>query len=127
GRPVAGGRARSGRLRVAARLEETAGADVGAALEARIGGCVKDGQRTHLGALGEQAVAADLSEETVEPRGRGGKLDVRRRVAGVGCETADREASGPQTAVQLEGEEQVCQLGLSVGAYPAVMMLGLKV
>src|SRR5439155_20440096 len=66
-------------------------------------------------------------EETVEPGSRGGALDVRRAVAGVGGEAADRRAGGAQTAVQLEGEEQGRQLRLSVGAPAAVAALALKV
>src|SRR5437773_2205445 len=121
---VAGGLTRAGAgLRVATRLEETAGADVGATFEARIGGGVEDGQRARFGALGEEAAAADPPEETVEPGRRGGGLDVRRGVAGVGGEAADRRAGGAQTAVQLEGEEQGRQLRLSVGAPAAVAAL----
>src|SRR5439155_13210241 len=114
---VAGGFTRAGAgLRVSARLEEAAWADVGATFEPGIGRGVKNGQCAYLGALGEEAAAADPPEETVEPGRRGGGLDVGRGVAGVGGQAADRRTGGAQTAVQLEGEEQGRQLRLSVGA-----------
>src|SRR5439155_8328244 len=125
---VACGRARPGAgLRVSARLEEAAGADVAATFEAGAGGGVEDGQRSHLGALGEEAAAADPPEQAVEPRGGSGGLDVRRGVAGVGGKTADGRADGAQAAVQLEGEEQGRKLRLRVGAAAAVAALALKV
>src|SRR5439155_3678204 len=125
---VAGGFTRAGAgLRVSARLEEAAWADVGATLEPGIGRGVKNGQCAHLGALGEEAGAADPPEQAVERRRGGGRLDVGRGVAGVGGEAADRRAGGAQTAVQLEGEEQGRQLRLGVGAPAAVAALALEV
>src|SRR4029453_108608 len=103
---VKGGRTRAGAgFRVATRLEEPAGSDMRAAFEGRISGGVENGQRSHLRALGEKATATDLPEQAVEPRRRGGGLDVRGGVAGVGGETADRRAGGAQSAVEFEGEE----------------------
>src|SRR5438876_3639246 len=125
---VVGGLTRAGAgLRVATRLEEAAWADVGATFKPGIGRGVKNGQCAHLGALGEEAAAADPPEETVEPGRRGGGLDVGRGVAGVGGQAADRRTGGAQTAVQLEGEEQGRQLRLSVGAPAAVAALALEV
>src|SRR5437667_49986 len=123
-RLVAGGGAGTGGLWIAARLEEAAGADICTAGQRGIGRRVQDRQGPHLGALGKDAVA-DPHERAV--RHGGGSREVRRRVTGVRRQAAYRRAGGAQPPVELEGEKQVRQLRLAVGAAgtaAAVAVLG---
>ena len=110
--------------RVAALLAEAVRADVGAALEAGLGGGVERGQRAHLGALGDHRVA-DPSP--------GGRPAAARRTAGWsprsrgGRPALDGRARGAQPPVQLEREQQVGELRLPVGAPAEVVAVAVQV
>ena len=113
-------------LRIPALLAAPARPDVGTAgqLSGRRG--VQGGQRAHVGALGEQAVADPHERLLVEAVGRC-ELEVGARVPGVGGQAQQRAGRRGGTALELEAEHQVGQLGLAVGAPPAVLPLALQV
>ena len=108
---------------MAALLAEAVGADVGVAGQV-LGRGEERGQRAHLLALGEHAVAD--GHERVLHDVLGAVLEVGRRVAGVRAGHADARARLVEAALELGHEEQVGELGLPVGA-PARVAAALPV
>ena len=96
---------------IAVQLPPAAGTDVAAAGQV-LGGGVRGGQRAHRGALGDDPV--DHAHDPVDHLAAVVELQVRRRVAGVRGERPDRRPHRREPALQLQGEQQVGQLGLPV-------------
>ena len=110
---------------MAALLAGAVGTDVGAALEAGLGGREQRGQRAHLFALRDELVR-DPHHQAVEQRRRG-TLQVRRGVAGVRGQALHGRALTAQSPVELQREEQVRQLRLSVRAPAEVVAVAVQV
>src|SRR5437588_810428 len=120
---VLGGLRASNELGRAALLKEAAG--TGEAVARHIGHRgVKRRQRATPLVLREQTVA--YVAEQVEGSVLAVELQVRRRVARVGCHRQDSRARRRQPPLQLRREEQVGELGLAVGA-PRDVALALPV
>src|SRR5829696_414003 len=118
---VARGAARRDRLGVAALLEQAVGPDVGPAGQAGFGRGVERRQRAHLLALGDHEVAHP-HHQLVDQR-RAGELQVRGGVAGMGGHALDVRSPRTQAPIELEGEQQVGELRLAVGAPAEVAAL----
>jgi len=110
---------------VAALFGETVGTNERPALQPRVRRRVQQRQRSHPGALREYTVR-NRHDEPIQ-HWRRARLEVRCGVARVSGKAADRRASCPEPAIELEREEQVGELRLRVRAPALVTAAALKV